>query len=155
MVRKWCQNDQKWTPHGANIGPESDEKSIRKLDRKLIAKNTENWRSERPEIEKDRKFEARRSSTRYFGAGPAECAEPAEALELVKFSRCCSVRLRPETGAADSKRGARIPPCLFNDLSLVVVVWSLGGEDHRIENRFKKLRMAIEMLQNVLGRQLD
>ena len=36
-----------------------------------------------------------------------------------------------------SKRGARIPPCLFNGLSLVVVVWSLGGEDHRIENRFK------------------
>ena len=32
---------------------------------------------------------------------------------------------------------ARIPPCLFNDLSFVVVAWSLEGGDRCIENRLK------------------
>ena len=43
-----------------------------------------NWSefTKRPEIERNQKLEARWSFGWYFGAGPAESADPAEALEL-------------------------------------------------------------------------
>ena len=44
--------------------------------------NATNRRAVAPQIEKDRQIETLRRPTGISGAGPAECADPAEALEL-------------------------------------------------------------------------
>ena len=51
--------------------------------------------------EQNRKFEAQKYSNPYFGAGPAECADAAEALESV------SSRV-PVWHASSPERGRRI-----------------------------------------------
>ena len=66
-----------------------------------------------------------------FGAGPAECADPAEALELGKIGSCDSARLCPETGAADLIEGGQrpvtaAPPFWF------LAFWDLDGMTGRV-----------------------
>ena len=48
--------------------------------------------------EQNRKFEARRSSACYFGTGPAECADAAEALESVSSRVLIRHASSPERG---------------------------------------------------------
>ena len=61
-------------------------------------------------ITKNRKFVIKFSNS-YFGTGPAECADAAEALESVSF-RFRFGTLRPPRGGGGFKVQARIPPGL-------------------------------------------
>ena len=61
--------------------------------------------------EQNRKFEARRSSGDYFGTGPAECAEPAEALESVSSRVLIWHASSPERGRRTQSL-TRTPPGL-------------------------------------------
>ena len=61
-------------------------------------------------IQKNQQIGAQGVDGRYFGAGPAECAGRAEALEFGKFCSLVSHACAPQRGRRIVQSLTRIPP---------------------------------------------